>query len=97
MVSNPGCKGSSKIEDNRFAVLLFTQRLRLVFTKYLKQFVMVGIYATFAPLLKNEWCASNFGPLLFIDRMVSNDAGSYTLVKAGAAAGGGRRPAFTRV
>src|ERR1700751_4293806 len=33
-------------------------------------------------------CASNFGPLLFLDRMVSNDAGSYTLVKAEAAAGG---------
>src|ERR1700758_1917291 len=33
-------------------------------------------------------CASNFGPLLFIDRMVSNDAGSYTLVKAEATAGG---------
>jgi hypothetical protein len=28
--------------------------------------------------------------------MVSNDAGSGTLVKAEAAAGGGRRPAFTR-
>jgi hypothetical protein len=36
------------------------------------------------------------GPLLFIDRMVSNDAASCARVKAEAAAGGGRRPAFTR-
>ena len=40
------------------------------------------------PLLKNEWVRLNFGPLLFIDRMVSNDAGGYALVKAEAAAGG---------
>jgi hypothetical protein len=49
-----------------------------------------------APLLKNEWVRLKFGPLLFIDRMVSNDAASYALVKAEAAAGGGQRPAFTR-
>jgi hypothetical protein len=49
------------------------------------------------PLLKNEWVPLKIGPLLFIDRMVSNDAASYALVKAEAAAGGGRRPAFTRV
>ena len=42
----------------------------------------------FKPLLKNEWVRLNFGPLLFIDRMVSNDAGGYALVKAEAAAGG---------
>jgi hypothetical protein len=48
------------------------------------------------PLLKNEWVRLKFGPLLFIDRMVSNDAASYALVKAEAAAGGGQRPAFTR-
>jgi hypothetical protein len=48
------------------------------------------------PLLKTEWVPLKIGPLLFIDRMVSNDAASYALVKAEAAAGGGRRPAFTR-
>jgi hypothetical protein len=48
------------------------------------------------PLLKNEWVPPKIGPLLFIDRMVSNDAVGYALVKAEAAAGGGRRPAFTR-
>jgi hypothetical protein len=48
------------------------------------------------PLLKNEWVLLKIGPLLFIDRMVSNDAASCALVKAEAAAGGGRRPAFTR-
>jgi hypothetical protein len=48
------------------------------------------------PLLKNEWVPLKIGLLLFIDRMVSNDAASYALVKAEAAAGGGRRPAFTR-
>src|SRR5271166_6553789 len=47
------------------------------------------------------------GPLLFIDRMVSNDAASYALVKAEAAAGGAEgqplqghrseRPLFTKV
>jgi hypothetical protein len=48
------------------------------------------------PLLKNEWVSPpQIGPLLFIDRMVSNDAAGYALVKAEAAAGGGRRPAFT--
>jgi hypothetical protein len=46
--------------------------------------------------LKNEWVPPKIGPLLFIDRMVSNDAAGYALVKAEAAAGGGRRPAFTR-
>jgi hypothetical protein len=35
------------------------------------------------PLLKNEWVPLKIGPLLFIDRMVSNDAASYALVKAG--------------
>src|ERR1700746_218719 len=44
-----------------------------------------------SPLLKNEWVRLKFGPLLFIDRMVSNDAASYALVKAEAAAGGGRK------
>jgi hypothetical protein len=48
------------------------------------------------PLLKNEWVPLKIGPLLFIDRMVSNDAASYALVEAEAAAGGGRRPAFTK-
>jgi hypothetical protein len=48
------------------------------------------------PLLKNEWVPLKIGLLLFIDRKVSNDAASYALVKAEAAAGGGRRPAFTR-
>jgi adenine-specific DNA-methyltransferase len=50
----------------------------------------------YVPLLKTEWVPLKIGPLLFIDRMVSNDAASYALVKAEAAAGGGRRPAFTR-
>jgi CBS domain-containing protein len=56
----------------------------------------LGEYIRIMPLLKNEWVPRKIGPLLFIDRMVSNDAGSYALVKAEAAAGGGRRPAFTR-
>jgi NAD(P)H dehydrogenase (quinone) len=32
--------------------------------------------------LKTEWVPLKIGPLLFIDRMVSNDAASYALVKA---------------
>jgi hypothetical protein len=60
--------------------------------------LIVEFFASFEkqPLLKNEWVRLEFGPLLFIDRMVSNDAASYALVKAEAAAGGGQRPAFTR-
>ena len=55
-----------------------------------------GISSIYMPLLRNEWVLLKIGPLLFIDRMVSNDAASYALVKAEAAAGGGRRSAFTR-
>jgi len=50
----------------------------------------------YIPLLKNEWVPLKIGPLLLIDRMVSNDAASYALVKAEAAAGGDRRSSFTR-
>jgi hypothetical protein len=55
----------------------------------------MGDEPAFPPLLKNEWVSLKIGPLLFINRMVSNDAASYALVKAEAAAGGGRRSAFT--
>jgi hypothetical protein len=62
----------------------------------LSMLVATSNNTVFRPLLKNEWVRLKFGPLLFIDRMVSNDAASYALVKAEAAAGGGQRPAFTR-
>jgi len=39
--------------------------------------------------------ASALGPHLPIDRMVANGVGAQALVKAAAAEGGGRRPAFT--
>jgi hypothetical protein len=41
-----------------------------------------GCGLRFMPLLKTEWVPLKIGPLLFIDRMVSNDAASYALVKA---------------
>ena len=56
----------------------------------------IEIISETMPLLKHEWVRFKIGPLLFIDRMVSNDAASYALVKAEAAAGGSRRRAFTR-
>ena len=52
------------------------------------------------PLRCSVWVraveASALGPHLPIDRMVANGIGAQALVKAAAAEGGGRRPAFTR-
>jgi len=52
------------------------------------------------PLRCSVWVraveASALGPHLPIDRMVANGVGAQALVKAAAAEGGGRRPAFTR-
>jgi hypothetical protein len=73
---------------------ILTAGARLALNRTIEAFPLMAMQKL--PLLKNEWVRLKFGPLLFIDRMVSNDVASCALVKAEAAAGGGRRPAFTR-